>query len=115
MRRFGAIAERTPDLQNVAAEDFRLHVGIRPDRAEQLIVGDETPRVLDEILQHAERLGPQRDAGVPAPQALVRRVEAEGMEPHMGTSPNVPRTSSTTRNHRSDWETAAGREQYSYS
>ncbi len=34
-------------------------------------------------------------------------VEAEGMEPHLGTSPDVSRTSSTTRNHRSDWETAA--------
>ena len=34
-------------------------------------------------------------------------VEAEGMEPHHGTSPDVSRTSSTTRNHRSDWETAA--------
>ena len=90
LRRFGAIAERTPDLQDVPAEDFRLHVRIRPDRAEQLIVSDEAPRVLDEILQHGERLGHQGDAGVSTPQALVRHVEAERIEhlaTHLTTSP----------------------------
>ena len=84
-------------------------------------MSDEAPRVLDEILQHGERLGHQGDAGVSTPQALVRDVEAERIEhswridsriSHLTTSLDVTRTSLNDEQLERSADCCGGREQY---
>jgi hypothetical protein len=43
-------------------------------------VRDQSPRVIDQIPQDSERLGHERDSGVPSPQALVHLIEAKRRE-----------------------------------
>ena len=58
------------DLEGGIADE---HVG--PDGIEQLLLGDEPPRVLHEIAQHVERPGCQRNVLAVASQAGVREIE----------------------------------------
>ena len=52
---------------------------------EQLLLGDELTAVLDQVLQHRERLGPQGDGLLAPPQTLVRRIEPKAAERHLIT------------------------------
>ena len=58
---------RTASVTNVAGQT----------RVEQLLLGDELTAVLDQVLQHRERLRPQGDGLLALPQPLVRRIEPE--------------------------------------
>jgi hypothetical protein len=100
LRRLGAVAERPPDFQNVSAEYLRLNVGIRPDAFEQLVVRDQPPGVLDEVLQHSERLRHERDARVATPQTLIFHVQPKWLERSHEWSWQFSEHSSTSGNTR---------------
>ena len=53
----GVVPEHRSNGRDVALQDLRLHVSLRPQRFEELIVGHQSSGVLDEIPQHIKSLG----------------------------------------------------------
>ena len=64
---------------DVALQHLRLNICLRPQRLEELIVGHQSPGVLDEIPQHGKSLGCEKNAllgqAITTPEALVDDVE----------------------------------------
>ncbi len=79
------VLQHSPEVKDLVLDDLGLDRGAGPDRVEQLPVGHQLPGVLDEVVEDAELRRRQQNALLPAgasaaPEALVRRVEAEGRE-----------------------------------
>jgi len=94
------IPQRGSDLQNVLFHGLRLDMSIGPHRLNKLILCHEPLRVLHQISQDCERLGPQQNALVvsripAAPKTLVDSVKAErGKRLHdcpVRQSPGIPK------------------------
>jgi len=75
-----AIAERVSNTEDVFLDDFRIDVGVRPQRLENFLLGNDSVPALDQIMQQVECLRTERHAFLSSPQAVVDRVEAKGME-----------------------------------
>src|SRR5262249_54726176 len=75
-----AVAEHLPDSQDVLLDDLLVHEGVGPQGFENLFLRHEPVAVVDEIPQEIEGLWRERDALLPLPQAVVRRVEPERVE-----------------------------------
>src|SRR6266436_9707844 len=70
-----AITEDLADSEDVLLDEFRVHVRLRPQRLEDLVLGNDSIRVIDQIAKQIERLWPKRYALLPTPQAVVDGVE----------------------------------------
>jgi len=95
----GIVAENFAQLEHVGAENLRLDEGLGPQSIEQLVVGDEATWIFNEIAEHGELPGRQRDGNVVAPQTFVRCIEPEGGElfHRAGSCPaNKPRGDEST-------------------
>src|SRR5258705_5728987 len=66
----------------MALQHLRLNICLRPQRLEELVLGHQSPGMLDEIPQHGKRLGCEKKAllsqAITTPEALVDGVEPEG-------------------------------------
>src|SRR6266581_282154 len=75
------VPQHRPNGGDVALQHLRLNIGLWPQRLEELIVGHQSPGVLDEIPQHGKSLGCQKNAllsqAITTPEALVDGVEPE--------------------------------------
>ena len=72
-------------MVQLGLDRFGLNVELRPHRPEDFILGDQSPRVLDEVAQQRKGPGRQSNALVftavrALPQALVDGVEAKREE-----------------------------------
>ena len=80
-RRFGRIPERLAQIANAAREGGVAHDRVAPDGGEQLVLGDQAARVLDQVAQDRERPRRQREPPRSAPRPLVRRLDANRSRP----------------------------------
>jgi hypothetical protein len=75
------VPENGSNLGDVALQNLRLNVRLWPEGFEDLVVGHESPGVLDEILQHGKGLGCDKNAllgrAITTPEALVDGIEPE--------------------------------------
>ena len=60
--------------------DFIAHELVMPHRADQLVFGHELTGSSDELVEHAERLGPELDGVGIFPETQVHPVKGERME-----------------------------------
>ncbi len=79
-RRLGGVAERLAQLVDADLEHHVGHVGLRPERVEQLVLGDQLPGPLGQVAQQGEALRAQGNGIAVAPQHLVCRVDLERWE-----------------------------------
>src|SRR5262249_2246971 len=79
-RRRGVVPERSADLVDADLEHGLGHVRVAPSGAEQLLLPDELPAVLEEASQDGERLRRERDDLVAEEELLVDDVEHEALE-----------------------------------
>ncbi len=80
LRRLGVVAHRLAKLPDAGLEHRIADVGRGPDAVEQLLLGHQLARVLDEKPQDGKRLRPQRDPLRAFPQAFIRQVETKSTE-----------------------------------
>jgi hypothetical protein len=78
LRLLRIVAQRGADLAHRHLEHGVAHEDARPDRVEQIVLGDETPAVLGEATQEREGFRSQRDLLTAAPDTLVGAIELEG-------------------------------------
>jgi hypothetical protein len=75
------VPENGSNLGDVALQNLRLNVRLWPEGFEDLVVGHESPGVLDEIPQHGKGLGCEKNAllgrAITTPEALVDGIEPE--------------------------------------
>ena len=80
----GVVPQNPSNGGDVALQNLRLNVSLRPERLEELSVGHQSPGVLDEIPQNGKGLGCQKNAlfgrAITTPEALVDGVEPERWE-----------------------------------
>jgi hypothetical protein len=76
----GVIVENFSQLEYVGAQDLWLDVGLGPEGIEQLVMGDESAGVFDEIAQNRERLAGEGDLYTLVPEALVCSVQRERLK-----------------------------------
>jgi hypothetical protein len=74
------ILGETCDPITHAAGGRRPCVGARPERVEQLVLGDELARTLGQVAQQGEALGPEWNGLAVTPELLVGRVHLERRE-----------------------------------
>ena len=79
-RRLGVVVHRLAKLPDAGLEHRIADVGRGPDAVEQLLLGHQLARVLDEKPQDGKRLRPQRDPLRAFPQAFIRQVETKSTE-----------------------------------
>jgi hypothetical protein len=79
-RRAAGVPEHAPQLVHAADEHVLGHVDARPERLEQLVLGDELPRPGGQVLEDGERLAAQRHDLVAPVKPRICRVEREGPE-----------------------------------
>ena len=60
------VAERVPDRQDMAFQDFGLDVHVAPQGRQQFVMRHQSPGMLDQIAEHVERLRRQVEALFPA-------------------------------------------------
>jgi hypothetical protein len=83
----GSFGQRLTNLLNGDLEDGIADERILPDRADQILFRHQLPGSRDEVLQDAERLGPELDEIRVFPQALVHEIERVGTEMNNQTLP----------------------------
>ena len=72
-----AVAENFAQLKHVSPQNLRLHIRLRPQRIEQLVVLNEATRIINQVAQNRVGLGLQSDLLTVPPQAFIGRVERE--------------------------------------
>jgi hypothetical protein len=75
--RLHVVAQRLPDLAQVRLEHRLAHMHPCPQGVEEVVLGDQTLRPLEEVAQDGKRLGLERDEMPSPPELLVGGVEAE--------------------------------------
>lgn len=94
------LTEHAPEVANMSAQDTVAHRNLSPHRIDELLLGDESPGVLDEVAQDSKRLAPERELLAGLPQTLVGNVQLEWREceqrqpPAESLSPSSPRQES---------------------
>ncbi len=78
LRRLGIVLQRASDFANADLQRPVADVDVRPRELEQLILGHELTAARDEVLQHRERLGRERNDSVAAAELARGKVQAEG-------------------------------------
>ena len=103
--RVGRIPERFPQVSNAGAQGGVADGGVTPDLRQQRLLRDQSPRLVDEMAQHGERPGHEREPQIATPRRLVLdfdpdcgpmsrsrcRHVAASMTPLLERSPGSPR------------------------
>ena len=74
----GVVTEELAQVKHVGAQNLWLNIGLGPQLIEELVVGNETAGILDEVAQDRERLGRKSDWAAVVEQALISGIEPEG-------------------------------------
>jgi hypothetical protein len=77
--RIGRISERPAQIADAGGERGVAHGGVAPDARQQRLLRDQLSRVLDQVLQHRECPGHQRQPLGATPGGLVL-----GLDPDRG-------------------------------
>ena len=75
-RRARRIGERLAQVTDAARQRRLAHDRVAPDRAEQIVLGDESSGVREQVAEDCERLRGELQPTLPAPRALVVRFDA---------------------------------------
>ena len=62
-------------LADAARQRLVGHDHVRPDRLDQLVLGDKAPGIFDQTAQHLEALGTQIDFAIGGPQTALRNIQ----------------------------------------
>jgi hypothetical protein len=76
LRAGGVVAEQLAQFEDVGAQHLGLHVGVRPEGFEQLVVRDEPLRIFDKIAQHRKWTRGEGEHFLALPQAFILRIDA---------------------------------------
>ena len=77
-RRLRRIPQRLAQIADAARQRRVAHDRVPPQRRQQLVLRDQTPRALHQVSQHRERPWRQLEPTRPAPRPLVLHLEAHG-------------------------------------
>ncbi len=77
VRRPRFVSQHLPQITNTPCQRVIPDHSARPDRAHQLVFGDELLWMLHQIAQHGERFGTERNLVRLIPQSLIARVKAK--------------------------------------